>query len=112
MNPRLPTLPLSDEMLTTAPVPSFSSITGTAARVSACAVDTFHSKARVIALGVVSRNARGMDPPTLLTTMSRRPKASLAAPARPATASRSLKSAVTMWARQPAASIRPATAPS
>ena len=39
----------------------------------------------------MSRNALGIVPPTLLTTVSSRPKASYAASARPATASRSLQ---------------------
>ena len=50
-----------------------------------------------------------MAPPTLLTTMSSRPNASMAACASPAAASRSLRSAGTTAARRPAASISRAT---
>src|SRR4051794_26704259 len=50
-----------------------------------------------------------MVPPTLLTTMSRRPNSSYAASARPATASRSIRLAGTTRARRPAASTSFAT---
>ncbi len=57
----------------------------------------------------VFRNSLGKVPPTLLTTVSRRPNSSNAAWARPATASVSLRSAGTTSARRPAARIFSAT---
>ena len=53
---------------------------GIAAVISAWAVETLKRKASSNASAVVSRNGRGMAPPTLLTTTSRRPNASRAAP--------------------------------
>ena len=47
----------------------------------------------------VSANGIGMEPPTLLTTMSSRPNSSTAVSTRPATASRSERSAGTTTAR-------------
>src|SRR5437667_208774 len=64
-------------MFTTAP-PSPASINGTAVLVSAWAVATLKWNARSMKPGEVSRNARGIAPPTLLTTTSRRPNASCA----------------------------------
>ena len=56
------------------------SISGIAAVISAWAVETLKRKASSNASAVVSRNGRGMAPPTLLTTTSRRPNAPRAAP--------------------------------
>ena len=91
------------------PFSAAASRCGTAARVRLCAVATLNSKARLRCRGAVSRKGRGMAPPTLLTTMSSRPNALTAASARPAAASRSLRSAGTTTARRPAASISWAT---
>jgi hypothetical protein len=100
-----------EEIPTTAPPPP-SSMSGTAARVRAWAVATFQENSRIIRSGDVSRNGRGMVPPTLLTTTSTRPSSALAMPASEATASRSLRSAGTTTARRPAASTSAATASS
>ena len=72
-------------------------------------MDTLKWKACSRRPGEVSMNGRGMAPPTLLTTRSRRPKASRARSTRAATASRSLRSAGTATARRPAASTCSAT---
>jgi len=85
---------------------------GTAAWVRLCAVTTLNRNAFSRCRGVVARNGRGIAPPTLLTTMSSRPKASTAAGARPAAAAGSLRSAGTTTARRPAASTSRATAAS
>src|SRR3954447_6645628 len=95
-------------MLTTEP-PSFFSICGTAARVSAWAVETLKWNASSRYAGSVSSSAFGIVPPTLFTTMSSRPNSSYAASARPATASRSIRLAGTTRARRPAASTSLAT---
>ena len=103
--------PIIEEMPTTAP-PPVSSIVGTAARVRAWAVATFHENSRMSRLGDVSRNGRGIVPPTLFTTMSMRPSSRAAISASPATASRSLRSAGTTTAFRPSASTCSATASS
>ena len=56
---------------------------GTAAVVSACAVETFQWNARSRKPTDVSRYVRGIVPPTLFTTTSIRPNASFAAVASP-----------------------------
>ena len=89
-----------------------SSISGTAAWVRAWAVETLKWNASSRWRALVRTNSRGIDPPTLLTRMSSRPKAARAASARPAAASRSLRSAGTTAARRPAASICLATSTS
>ena len=102
-------------MLTTEPVPPsalLASRCGTAAWVRLCATTTLNRNAFSRCRGVVARNGRGSAPPTLLTTMSSRPKASTAAAASPAAASGSLRSAGTTTARRPAASTSRATAAS
>ena len=60
------------------PPPECSSISGTAAMVSACAVATLKVKASRRSLVDVVSRAFGMVPPTLLTTMSSLPNASTA----------------------------------
>src|SRR5262245_12151615 len=99
-------------MLTTEPVPPsalLASRCGTAAWVRLCATTTLNRNAFSRCRGSVARNGRGSAPPTLLTTMSSRPKASTAAAASPAAAPGSLRSAGTTTARRPAASTSRAT---
>src|SRR5215467_9920362 len=91
------------------PSPAAVSRCGIAAWVSACATATLKWNAASRCRGLVAGNGRGIAPPTLLTTMSSRPKASAAALASPAAASRSLRSAGITRARRPAASTWAAT---
>ena len=60
------------------PPPECSSISGTAAMVSAWAVATLKVNASLRSLVEVVSSVLGMVPPTLLTTMSSFPKASTA----------------------------------
>src|ERR1700727_1310944 len=103
--------PTTEEMLTAEPPPP-SSMRGTAGPRRAWAVHTLKWNAASMMAGDVSAKAWGIHPPTLLTTMSSRPNASRAESTRPATASRSFKSATTTTARRPAASTRDATSAS
>ena len=61
--------------------PECSSISGTAALVSACAVATLKVNASFRSLVDVVSSVFGIVPPTLFTTRSSLPKASMAAPA-------------------------------
>ena len=94
------------------PPPECSSISGTAAAVSAWAVDTLNVNASRRSFVEVFSSALGMVPPTLLTTMSSLPNASTAAPASLAVSSGWARSATTMCARRPAARICSATSSS
>ena len=58
------------------PPPECSSMSGTAAAVRACAVDTLKVNASRRSFAEVSSSGAGMVPPTLLTTMSSFPNAS------------------------------------
>ena len=77
-NPRPATRPIVDVMLMMLPPPECSSINGTAAVVSACAVATLNVNASRRSLVEVVNSVLGMVPPTLFTTMSSLPKASTA----------------------------------
>ena len=94
------------------PPPECSSISGTAAEVSAWAVITLKVNASRKSLVDVFSSGPGMVPPTLLTTMSSLPNSSTAAAARPAVASGWARSPTTMCARRPVARICAATASS
>jgi hypothetical protein len=99
-------------MLMMLPPPECSSINGTAAVVSACAVATLKVNASRRSLVEVVNSVFGMVPPTLFTTMSSLPKASMAAPASLAVSSGCARSATTTWALRPTPRICSATSSS
>ena len=66
-------------MLMMLPPSECSSISGTAATTSACAVDTLNVNASRRSFVEVFNSGAGMVPPTLFTTMSSLPNASTAA---------------------------------
>ena len=94
------------------PPPECSSISGTAAVVSAWAVATLKVNASRRSLVDVVSSVFGMVPPTLLTTMSSLPNASTAVSASLAVSSGWARSATTMCARRPTALICSATSSS
>ena len=67
-----------DEMLTTAPCPTVSTIWRAASLVSVNGAVTLKANVRAMNPSLVSKAARGIAPPALLTRMSRRPNSSTA----------------------------------
>ena len=101
-NPRSVIRPIAELMLTIEPpAGSLASIAGIAAFDSSSAVVTLKWKAFSNMAADVSSSGRGKEPPTLLTTMSRRPNWPVAVSTRPGRVARSLRSAVTHTARRP-----------
>src|SRR3984893_1970285 len=101
-----------DVTLMMLPPPECSSISGTAAEVSACAVETLNVNASLRSFVEVLPSGAGMVPATLFTTMSSLPNASTALPASLAVSSGCARSATTISARRPVARICSATSSS
>ena len=98
-----------EEMLTTAPLPTVSTIWRAASLVSVSGAVTLKAKVRAMNPSLVSRAARGMAPPALLTRMSSRPNSWTARATSASQAAASVTSVGTTSARRPTAATAAAT---
>ena len=98
-----------EEMLTTAPRPTVSTICRAASLVSVSGAVTLKAKVLAMKPSLVSRAARGMAPPALLTRMSRRPNSSTAPATSRSSSASTVTSVGTTRARRPRARTSPAT---